>query len=99
MFEQLPPELSQSCHAYVNEVGLPFHDPFDVDNVLPWDAEPETTGSAEFDGAAPPAPEAAPPEDDATIAVGAEPAVADPLEFDAVTIALIVWPTSPAPSE
>ena len=58
-----------------------------ADNVCPTCAVPEITGADTTDGA----PEE---DDDATTAVAADVEVADPAEFDAVTVTRNVFPTS-----
>ena len=55
-------------------------------NVCPCTNDPEITGADTTDGAT--------TEDDETTAVAAEVEVAEPAEFDAVTVTRIVAPTS-----
>jgi hypothetical protein len=90
MFEQLAPELLQSCHRYVYDDGLPLHDPLLVVTVWPCTVEPLTVGTAELDGGDGGAA--------VTTAVAAELADADPPAFVAVTTERTVSPTSPAVS-
>jgi hypothetical protein len=79
------PELLQSCHRYPYEVGLPVHDPLEVDSVCPWTADPLIAGAAVFDGAV---------GGSVTPAVAAELAGVDPPLLVAVMTERIVSPTS-----
>ena len=83
MFVHAPPVLLQSSHRYAYEVGLPLHDPFEVESVCPWTVDPDTAGAAVFDGA-----------EVVTVAVAPELADADPPALVVVTTARIVSPTS-----
>jgi hypothetical protein len=78
---QFAPALSQSCHLYAYEVGLPVHVPLLVVNLLPCCAVPPTAGSAVLDGG-----DGGP----ATTPVWAEVAGVEPPAFDAVTTDRIV---------
>jgi hypothetical protein len=84
MFTQFAPLLSQSCHLYAYEVGLPVQLPLLVLSVWPCTAWPLTTGAAVTVGAA----------GGAAVTVEAELADADPPLLVAVTTERIVLPTS-----
>jgi hypothetical protein len=87
MSTHAPPDESHRRHWYPNDIGVdPDHDPLDTDNDCPDCAVPDTTGNTVFDGGV---------GAEATTAVAAESAVADPDAFVAVTRARIVEPTSP----
>src|SRR5207249_9692920 len=78
--QPLPP-ASQPHHPYPTLTrSVPFHVPVLDVNVCPCTNDPEITGADTNDGA--PVPDGAA----ATTAVAADVAVADPAEFDAVTV-------------
>ena len=47
---QAPPPLSQSCHPYANDVGLPDHEPVVAERLLAACATPEIVGTVRFAG-------------------------------------------------
>jgi hypothetical protein len=53
MTVQARPLLLQSFHPYAYLVGLPVHEPFEVDRVLPCCGVPLMTGGAVFEGGVP----------------------------------------------
>jgi hypothetical protein len=83
---QFAPTESQSCHWYVNVMGVdPAHDPVDAVSNCPTTAEPDIAGRLVFVGVV-----ALP----GTSAVGDDTADAKPTLLDAVTCTLNVWPWS-----
>ena len=52
MFVQLPPDLLQSCHWCLKELGLPVQEPFEELNTLPSTGVPLIEGNAVLVGAA-----------------------------------------------
>jgi hypothetical protein len=86
IFVQLAPVLSQTCHWYEVEVGLPVQLPAVALSCRPSVAVPLILGSVVFVGAAGAGA--------VTLAVVGELIEADPPSFEAVTVTRIVSPTS-----
>ncbi len=84
MFVQFKPELSQSCHWYAKDDGLPLQVPVLADRIWPVVVVPVIAGAVALVGAG-----------GVTTAVAADVEFADPPELVAVTTTLTVSPTSP----